>query len=260
MTIYFEKYQGTGNDFILIDNLSGKYNALQIQQIKNICDRKYGVGADGLIKINKVENYDFEVEYFNSDGSKSFCGNGTRCAVAFVSKLGIIKDEYFFFAIDGEHRAKISNDLVSLKMADVNHVEEIENNFVLNTGSPHFIHYVENIHDFDIVKYGKQIRFSTQFSENGINVNAVESIAPNKITMATYERGVEDETLSCGTGVTAASLIHAFKNKTNGNQSIHVETKGGDLLVEFDYSNNRFENIWLVGPAKFVFIGEFEIE
>ncbi|WP_300665840.1 diaminopimelate epimerase [Fluviicola sp.] len=259
MELSFVKYQGTGNDFILIDNRSGEWNQLRISDIQKLCDRRFGIGADGLIKINSIEGYDFEVDYYNSDGSKSFCGNGARCSVAFAHELGVLKDSVRFMAIDGEHEAVKSNNLVYLKMNDVSTIDTSQKDFVLNTGSPHFIHFTDNVADFDIVAYGKQIRYSDIYKEEGINVNAIHQLGENSFEIRTYERGVEDETLSCGTGVTAAALALGEKNTVSGEFEYRVKSQGGDLSVKFTRNFNGFSNIWLIGPAVFVFKGSVNV-
>jgi diaminopimelate epimerase len=199
--------------------------------------------------------------YFNADGKPgSMCGNGGRCIVKFASKMGIKKDEYLFLAVDGEHRAKVNlNKEVSLKMSDVSKVSFDKDHFVLNTGSPHYVKYVKALQKFNVEEEGKKIRNSKDFLEEGINVNFVEEIDKDKIYVRTYERGVEDETFSCGTGVTAAALIAAHND--NGFNRVEIKTNGGDLNVEFQkVSDTQFTNIWLSGPAVFVFKGEMKIK
>lgn len=259
MQLSFHKYQGTGNDFIMLDNLDGKYTHLTVRQIQDICNRRFGVGADGLIKINRIENYDFEVDYYNADGTKSFCGNGARCSVMFANELGLIKNnETSFWAIDGEHKAILSTTEVHLQMTNVSHVNEVDQQaFEMNTGSPHYLNYVKSIDEMDVIAYGKSIRFNDIYNEEGINVNLIEELGSNEIIVYTYERGVEDETLSCGTGVTAAALSYAYKNNLNGNVHVSVKTKGGELAVKFHRAES-FSDIWLIGPAKFVFKGNYE--
>lgn len=259
MDLIFTKYQGTGNDFIMIDNRSGEWNHLSVSDVQKLCDRRFGIGADGLIKINSLEGYDFEVDYYNSDGSKSFCGNGARCSVAFAHELGILKDSVRFMAIDGEHEAVKSSDLVFLKMNDVSSIDTSQKEFVLNTGSPHFIHFTENVSDFDIVAYGKQIRYSETYKKEGINVNAVHQLNENAFEIRTYERGVEDETLSCGTGVTAAALALGEKNAVSGEFEYRVKSQGGNLSVKFTRNQDGFSNIWLIGPAVSVFKGSVNV-
>lgn len=257
MKIHFSKYQGTGNDFILLDNLNGQYDSLSIPQIQFLCDRKFGIGADGLIKISKANNADFEVDYYNSDGSKSFCGNGARCSVKFARSLGIDVTNTNFLAIDGHHEASLENQLVSLKMIDVNKINKIANDFELYTGSPHYIRFVENSLDINVFEEGRKIRYTMEYNEEGINVNFVEIIGANELEVATYERGVEDETLSCGTGVVAASLAYASQQKLSGFQKTQIHTKGGKLSVSFQVNpNGSFSNVFLIGPAEFVFEGE----
>lgn len=260
MKLKFSKYQGTGNDFIMLDNLSGQYDALTIPQIQYLCDRKFGIGADGLIKISKAKDYAFEVDYYNSDGSKSFCGNGARCAVAFVQTLGIDSKQVVFTAIDGLHEASKEKELISLKMNDVEGIKRISEDFELYTGSPHYIRFVENAVDFDVFNEGRKIRYSATYKEQGINVNFVEILNENELEVATYERGVENETLSCGTGVTAAALAYAQKVNLLGKHEILIHTKGGKLKVAFDRtSTTHFESIYLIGPAVHIFDGEIEV-
>ena len=260
MIIHFEKYQGTGNDFVMLDNLSGQYDLLTIEQISHLCDRRFGVGADGLIKINRHADYDFEVDYYNSDGSKSFCGNGARCAVKFAGTLGLAIDNCRFLGIDGEHKAQFKNGLVYLDMLPVGTIEQLKDAFVLQTGSPHYVKFSEDLSTENIVEYGKSIRYSDQFKKDGINVNLVKRVANDSIQIETYERGVEDETLSCGTGATACALVLATTENRIGDYEISVAVKGGNLKVAYSYlGNNSFENIQLIGPAECVFKGTMDV-
>lgn len=258
MNVVFTKYQGTGNDFVMIDNLSGEYDKLTIEQVKLLCDRKFGIGADGLIKINSHETFDFEMDYYNSDGTKSFCGNGARCSVAFAKSLGIIEVKTRFYAIDGAHQAKIEGGQVELEMLPIQKIEKTTSDFILDTGSPHFVRFVDQIEVIDIVDFGNFIRYSDEFKQDGINVNAVEIISENHLKMLTYERGVEDETLSCGTGVTAVALAYLMKENSSSKE-VFVKTKGGDLSIRADRKNVGFENIWLIGPATKVFQGTIDV-
>jgi len=260
MIIHFEKYQGTGNDFVMLDNLSGQYDALSIEQIEQLCDRRFGVGADGLIKINRHPNYDFEVDYYNSDGSKSFCGNGARCAVKFAATLGLTVNECRFLGIDGEHKAYLKNGLIYLDMLPVGSVEPYQDAYVLHTGSPHFVKFTKDLSAENICEYGKAIRYSDAFRKEGINVNLVKQQGLDSIQIETYERGVENETLSCGTGATACALVLATLENRIGDYEINVAVKGGDLKVAFSYlGNNSFENIQLIGPAECVFKGTMNV-
>jgi diaminopimelate epimerase len=260
MKILFYKYQGTGNDFVMLDNLNGNYDDLSIDQIQKLCDRRFGVGADGLIKINKHKQLDFEMDYYNSDGSKSFCGNGARCAVAFAAELGIDVKETRFLAIDGPHSAFKIGDQIRLEMSDVDGIEEWNDAYIVNTGSPHFIKGVDNLNDRDIVSFGKEIRYSEPFIKDGINVNLIERTGRNDIRIATYERGVEDETLSCGTGATACALVCSHLLEEFGEQYIRVKVKGGELLVGFcRQRDGSFDHVTLSGPAVFVFKGEVHV-
>jgi diaminopimelate epimerase len=260
MQLHFYKYQGTGNDFIIFNNLDGQYNDLAKEQIRFMCERRFGIGADGLMLLNKHEDFDFEMKYYNADGRESsMCGNGGRCLVKFANDIGIIKTEYTFLAVDGVHEASINIDgTVALKMHDVNGIEQSDGNFILNTGSPHYVLLRDNVFNLDVYKRGRDIRYSPQFEEEGINVNFVEQMElPYLIRVRTYERGVEDETLSCGTGVTAAALV--CSHNENGFNHVDVETKGGKLSVEYDKLEDAFSNIWLIGPAQKVFEGTIEI-
>jgi diaminopimelate epimerase len=260
MQLTFYKYQGTGNDFIILDNRQNEISQLTQKQIHFLCNRKFGIGGDGLMLLNTKPGYDFEMIYYNADGSEStMCGNGGRCLVKFAYSVGIHKSMYKFIAIDGEHEAEIRDDgTVRLKMNDVNKVEEHSTYTILNTGSPHFIKFANNVKDIDVVETGRDIRYSKAFEAEGININFVERIDESGIFVRTYERGVEDETLSCGTGVTAAALVSAHND--NGFNLVEVKTLGGNLSVEFDKLNDSyFENIWLCGPAEFVFGGTIYI-
>lgn len=260
MKINFFKYQGTGNDFVILDNREKKYDELTSKQIKHLCNRRFGIGGDGLMMLALKEGYDFEMIYFNADGkASSMCGNGGRCLVKFAYNMGILKSTYHFIAVDGDHLADIGIDqIVKLKMKDVTHVDEHSTYAILNTGSPHFVKFATDVMNIDVVETGREIRHSKEFKEEGINVNFVESVDEDSIFVRTYERGVEDETMSCGTGVTAAALMSAHNDK--GFNRVEVKTPGGFLSVEFEkMDDHHFENIWLCGPAEFVFKGEIEI-
>lgn len=259
MKFHFYKYQGTGNDFVIMDNRDGKINLTQ-EQVHLICDRRFGIGGDGLMLLNQKDGYDFEMIYYNSDGKPgSMCGNGGRCLTKFAYDQGIRPDRYKFIATDGEHLAELGNrGWIHLKMKDVNNISNIHGDSILDTGSPHYIKQVTEVSKLDVVEEGRAIRYNKTFEEKGINVNFVEPTDKN-IIVRTYERGVEDETFSCGTGVTAAALV--FAHNENGFNRIEVQTKGGYLAVEYDkLGDEQFENIWLCGPADFVFSGEIDIE
>lgn len=260
MQLHFHKYQGTGNDFIILDNRDGSCH-LSTSQISFICHRRYGIGADGLMLLNSHPDFDFEMMYYNADGGESsMCGNGGRCLVKFAADRGIHKDRYHFIAVDGEHEASIKSDgTVALKMVDVQQVRNDGGNFILNTGSPHFVHLVDNVMAMNVVEKGRQVRYNELYKDQGINVNFVQQLDDlDKIIVRTYERGVEDETFSCGTGVTAAALVCSHND--NGFNHVEVKTKGGALSVEFDKMNDRFENIWLIGPAVKVFEGYITVQ
>lgn len=260
MKVEFYKYQGTGNDFVILENRDNRYDELTQKQVKEICNRRFGVGADGLMLLNKHAELDFEMIYFNADGNpSSMCGNGGRCLVQFAKKQGMHKSTYQFMAIDGLHEADIDlHNIVRLKMQDVNKVEYHSGYAILNTGSPHFVKFANNVEDIDVVETGRDIRYSKKFEQEGINVNFVETINEDGIFVRTYERGVEDETLSCGTGVTASALLNAHNE--NGFNRVEVKTPGGCLSVEFNkIDDEHFNNIWLCGPAELVYKGEIEI-
>ena len=257
MEVKFHKYQGTGNDFVILDNRKNEYASLSNAAVKKICDRNFGIGADGLMLLNEKENYDFDMTYFNADGNKgSLCGNGSRCMIKFAALCGIKKDQYLFTAADGEHIARLNLEgIVSLRMNDVNSTKKHHLDFIVDTGSPHYIKMTPDVMNLDVVKKGKEIRYSPEFEKEGINVNFVEQLSePDKIIVRTYERGVENETLSCGTGVAAAAIV-CFHNESGFN-GVEIKTLGGKLLVEFDRTEDgSFKNIWLSGPAEKVFEG-----
>jgi len=255
MKYCFYKYQGTGNDFVIMDNRDGKIVLTQ-EQVHLICNRRFGIGGDGLMLLNSLEGYDFEMVYYNADGKiGTMCGNGGRCLTKFAYDLGIRPKSFKFLASDGEHLAEMGNQgWIHLKMKDVETITYMHGDPILDTGSPHYVKQVNYIDKINVVDEGRLIRYSKTFEEKGINVNFVE-VSDRKIIVRTYERGVEDETYSCGTGVTAAALV--FAHNENGFNRIEVQTKGGHLAVEFDkLDGNRFEKIWLCGPADFVFSGE----
>lgn len=260
MQIQFYKYQGTGNDFILLDNRKNIYDSLTQKQVHKLCDRRFGVGGDGLILLNNKEGFDFEMKYYNCDGKEgSMCGNGGRCIIQFASKLGIHKTFYHFIAADGLHEGEIDlSGIVRLKMGNVESLEVHANHFILNTGSPHYVKSVPDIMKVDVKSAGRLIRYDEKFTAQGINVNFIEALEEDEIFVRTYERGVEDETLSCGTGVTAAALVSAHND--NGFNRVEVKTMGGHISVEFDkIDDNHFENIWLCGPADLVYTGTIEV-
>jgi diaminopimelate epimerase len=260
MKARFYKYQGTGNDFVIFDNRNGEFE-LHTEQVKQLCDRRFGIGGDGLMLLNTHPEYDFEMKYYNADGRESsMCGNGGRCLVKFAYDMGIVKSTYKFLAVDGGHEAEVDFDgTVSLKMNDVDSIRFNDNHFVLNTGSPHYVEITDNVMKLDVFTKGRQIRYSKEFAEKGINVNFVEHTEePDQIIVRTYERGVEDETFSCGTGVTAAAIV--CHHNDNGFNRVEVKTKGGDLSVEYDKIGDSYQNIWLTGPAVKVFEGDIEIQ
>ncbi len=258
MKLKFYKYQGTGNDFILVDNRNLQLNIQKPALIAKLCDRRFGIGADGLMFLQLKEGYDFEMIYYNADGNiGTMCGNGGRCIVAFARDLGIVKNETYFLAVDGPHYAKISDSdgWISLQMIDVDNVQRDGDDYVLNTGSPHFIRLTKDVANKNMFEEGRQIRYNDTYKAEGINVNFVEDEGSH-LFVRTYERGVENETYACGTGVTAAALAMAQHKNTTGRLSKPVKVLGGNLNVRFDYDGKKYRNIFLEGPAKKVFEGE----
>jgi diaminopimelate epimerase len=258
--INFSKYQGTGNDFILIDDRQGKYNHLLARQIEWLCHRRFGIGADGLILLQSEKGYDFRMKYYNSDGREStMCGNGGRCIAQFAYDLKLVPAQMCFLALDGPHEASIEQGVVRLKMKDVYQIKQIDDYFILNTGSPHYVRWVKDLTDWDVFTEGRKVRYAEPFREEGINVNFVERIN-GSIKVRTYERGVENETYSCGTGVVASALVKVYSDfAEEGNYEILVQTKGGELSVQLTREGNAFKDIWLIGPATFVFSGTIEL-
>jgi diaminopimelate epimerase len=257
MKYTFYKYEGTGNDFIILDNRTSHYEGLSELEIKSLCDRRFGIGADGLMMLCLEQGYDFRMKYYNADGKEgSMCGNGGRCLVQFAFDMGIKKDTYHFIAVDGPHDAVIkTNGLIGLKMQDVNSIQMNNEDVILNTGSPHFIRFVDNLDSFDVFTEGRSIRNNNSYKIDGINVNFVEK-QKGSIKLRTYERGVEDETLSCGTGATAAAIAYATQLGMN---KVPIQVQGGLLEVEFNrISENECNEIWLTGPAKYVFSGTID--
>lgn len=261
MKINFAKYQGAGNDFILIDNRRISFNHHRPDVISKLCDRRFGIGGDGLMLLQEKEGYDFEMIYYNADGQpSSMCGNGGRCIVAFAKALAVISYETRFLAVDGPHYAKISEsgNWVSLQMIDVSLISSDDDAFVLNTGSPHYVSCKSNVSDLNVFEEGRQIRYNETYSAEGINVNFVEDRGDHYF-VRTYERGVEDETYACGTGVTAVALAMAKQKNQTGLINTPVKVLGGDLNIRFNYDGNCFTDIFLEGPAEFVFSGEITI-
>lgn len=259
----FFKYHGAGNDFILLDHRSGPQIDLGDESlIRRLCDRHFGIGADGLIALQPAANADFEMKYFNADGREgTMCGNGGRCTVAFANKLGLRREHYHFLAADGLHEAFLREEgWVELKMGDVQTVEAGDGYFFLDTGSPHYVLFVKDIAATDVRGQGRAIRYNDRFREVGTNVDFVTEEGMG-IAVATYERGVEDETLSCGTGITASAL--AFFIKKNGQAGVQaripVRAKGGNLEVRFRKTPQGFSDIWLCGPTQLVFKGDFPL-
>ena len=256
MNLTFYKYEGTGNDFVMIDNRAKTFPKNNIKTIAKLSDRHFGIGADGIILIENDDNFDFKMIYFNADGSETFCGNGGRCAVAFAKHLGIVKNKTTFLAFDGEHFAEINNNVVSLKMINVDEIIVKENSVFAYTGTQHHVELVDDLNTFPVFEKGKEIRYS--YKEPGSNVNFVEQVNDTTFRVRTYEKGVENETLACGTGVTAVAIAMHKTNKTKSN-SISLPVEGGRLEVSFSEKDGFYTNVFLKGPAQFVFKGNFII-
>ena len=257
MKMTFYKYQGTGNDFVVIDNRNGFFPKDNHTMIAEICNRKYGIGADGLLLLENNSKVDFTMVYYNADGKLgSMCGNGGRCIVHFANFLNIINENIVFEAIDGLHEASIHNAIVSLKMNDVAAININSNSVFLNTGSPHHVEMVQDLKNYNVVENGSLIRNKT-YGKEGSNINFVEKIGTNLFAVRTYERGVEAETLSCGTGVTAVAIALSETNRIDTN-NVELHTEGGNLLVHFNKLNGTYYDVYLEGPAKQVFKGEWK--
>ncbi|ASB50204.1 diaminopimelate epimerase [Alkalitalea saponilacus] len=258
----FYKYHGTGNDFVIIDNRDSYFNISDRELISFICHRRFGVGADGFMLLENSPEHAFYMRYYNSDGNEStMCGNGGRCIVKFACDLGMVKENeiFTFDAIDGIHHALVKPDIINLKMLDVNGIEKVADGYFLNTGSPHFVCYTENLEQTDVVSAGRAIRNNSYFGKAGTNVNFVEKCGDSSIMVRTYERGVEDETWSCGTGCVASVLTNFFIH--GGGTEYSIKVKGGALTVRFSAQDKGvYNNIWLEGPAKFVFSGNINVQ
>ncbi|WP_274476496.1 diaminopimelate epimerase [Mangrovimonas aestuarii] len=256
MKYTFYKYQGTGNDFVMIDNRHNDFDKNNTKLVNLLCDRRFGIGADGLILIEDHDATDFKMVYYNSDGNQStMCGNGGRCISAFARDLGVINGDATFEAVDGLHHVKFNGDEVSLQMQDVSTIENHEEHLFLDTGSPHHVELRSDLDALDVKEVGAGIRYGELYGKEGSNVNFVEQIGDSTFNVRTYERGVEDETFSCGTGVTAVAIAMFELGKTKSN-NVTLKTKGGDLKVSFVKTDEGYKDVWLTGPAKRVFKGE----
>jgi len=255
----FYKYQGAGNDFILIDNRNSSFDAENHLFIKDLCDRRFGIGADGLMLLQNTNNYDFQMLYFNADGKEgTMCGNGGRCLVAFARDLGIISKDTVFLAVDGKHDASIQGNNINLGMIDVNQYSMDGEAYVLNTGSPHYVQFVENLENKDVYKDGYAIRNNDSYKEKGINVNFIQQEGSGYF-VRTFERGVEDETYACGTGAVASAMSVALKSGKDGDFEIPIRVLGGQLHISFHKQAHQFSNVYLSGPAIQVFQGKIKI-
>lgn len=261
MKIRFSKYQGAGNDFVLIDNRKQKLK-LEIDQIQRLCHRNYGIGSDGLILLEESSTADFDMQFFNPDGSSGMmCGNGGRCVVAFANNLNLFKERCVFNAPDGLHKAELIDGQVRLQMIDTENPIVFSDGIYMNTGTSHFVCFVDDVDSIDVETLGRKLRFDERFTPyKGANVNFVSIEGANEIKIRTYERGVEAETLACGTGITASAIAYSLnQNRPNGEYEIKINSKGGRLKVCFTKNANKFTQIWLQGGADFVFEGEIGI-
>lgn len=260
MQLQFYKYQGTGNDFVMIDNRSGFFPKDSVQLVARLCDRRFGIGADGLILLENDDATDFRMVYYNSDGNlSSMCGNGGRCLVAFAKDLNIIQSSCAFIATDGLHHASVATDgIVSLQMIDVSSIKKENDYTFMNTGSPHHVQLVDDLEHYNVKENGAAIRYGELYGAVGSNINFVKKINEDTFSLRTYERGVEDETLACGTGATAVAIAMNATGQTNAT-SIKLNVEGGNLEVSFDKVDNKYTNVFLIGPAEFVFKGAIEI-
>ncbi len=260
MQLEFYKYQGTGNDFVMIDNRSNTFPKENTQLVARLCDRRFGIGADGLILLDNDTDTDFRMVYYNSDGNlSSMCGNGGRCLVAFAKQLNVIQNQTTFIATDGLHHATVADDgIVSLQMIDVTEIKNTPDYSFLNTGSPHHVQLVADIEHYNVKENGAAIRYGALYGQQGSNINFVKKIDDTTFSLRTYERGVEDETLACGTGATAVAIAMNATGQTNSNV-INLNVEGGKLAVSFDKVDDKYTNVFLKGPAEFVFKGTIEI-
>jgi diaminopimelate epimerase len=258
MTIVFNKYQGAGNDFVIIDNRNNSFNPDDSKLINKLCDRRFGIGADGLILICESQHYDFEMKYFNSDGFLgSMCGNGGRCSADFAIRHGIAGKKLTFQAADGVHKAFAEDGIIRLQMNDVTNAALVNGSYFINTGSPHYVLFRKDIDEIDVNTEGKKFRWAEEFAPGGTNVNFVE-VQNDGIYVRTFERGVEEETLSCGTGVTASAISTVLSGHLD-TKTVRVKTKGGNLSVSFNVTGKNISDIWLSGPATFVYEGQVEV-
>lgn len=261
MDIQFAKYQGAGNDFILLDNRSGQLPDLNQSQIESLCNRHKGIGADGLIIIHSDTHSDFRMQYFNADGRESsLCGNGGRCAVAFAYHHKIIGRKTSFQAIDGLHTAQYYDPTkIELKMQDVKEIHQLGSDFTLNTGSPHYVKMVKGIDQIQVLQEGAALRYDKRFQPDGLNINFVEKLSPTHYKIRTYERGVEGETLACGTGTVAAALVMHHSGASEKETTLFFDAPGGALTVSFQENEAQYNTIYLTGPAQFVFSGQIKV-
>ncbi|HEY5704464.1 MAG TPA: diaminopimelate epimerase [Terrimicrobiaceae bacterium] len=268
MYLSFTKMNGAGNDFILFDNRDGKL-PLNPSRIALLCDRHRGIGADGVLAVEPpVQGADFRMRYYNADGGEAeMCGNGARCFARFVQRLGASNAEISFETMAGTVRASFPGDQVRVVMSDPHsyrppvgleiHGRTLEVHFV-NTGVPHAVVFTEDIEAVDVSRDGAALRYHSAFSPKGTNANFVQVLSPDSIAIRTYERGVEGETLACGTGVCAAALLHHLR--THSPPPVNVKVRGGDTLqVAFEASERGIHNVTLTGPADFVFEGTISL-
>ena len=260
MNLTFYKYQGTGNDFVMIDNRTLFFPKENVQLVAHLCDKRFGIGGDGLILLENDEATDFKMVYYNSNGNEgSMCGNGGRCLVAFAKKLNVFEGSCTFIATDGLHHASIDKDgVVSLQMIDVANIKKETNYTFMNTGSPHHVQVVDDLEHYNVKENGAALRYGSLYGKEGSNINFVKQINADTFSLRTYERGVEDETLACGTGATAVAIAMNATGQTAAT-AINLNVEGGKLAVSFDVDNEKYTNVFLIGPAEFVFKGSIEV-
>ena len=261
MELIFDKYHGLGNDFVIIDGRSLNFQQLNQNQIKKICNRNFGVGADGLILIKDHLKLDFEMIYYNSDGLlSSMCGNGARCSVAFAYEKNICSEKMVFMAYDGPHKGFILADSnIKLSFNDISNIKENEYGIYIDSGSPHLLIFDKNIEELNFKELGSSIRHSKKFLKEGVNVNFIEHINKNRFKLRTYERGVEDETLSCGSGAVAAAISAHYKGLAKNYSEILIQTLGGALKVDFKCEKEKYFKTYLSGKTQKVFSGIISI-
>lgn len=265
MRVQFEKYEGVGNDFIIVDNRDAVFDPTP-EAVSSLCNRRFGIGADGMMLLERDPEYDFRMRYFNSDGPEAtMCGNGGRCIALFALRAGVAGTVMTFSAVDGVHRGEVlscsgARGVVALSMSDSSHIEEFAGGYFIDTGSPHYVVFVEDADAVDVFAEGRRMRRMDEFiRRGGANINFVQVLPGGALKIRTYERGVEDETLACGTGAVAAAAI-ASHVRFPGRDTFELKAAGGRLGVSFRPDGGIFRNVVLTGPARCVFTGVFDTE